>query len=180
MNLKARLTGLLTNPKAEWAAIAAEPADIASLYRGFILIMAAVPSLALLIRLTIATAPAVGLSLAVSTYLAAIANPIVAAVVIEKLAPKFQSSGNTVHALKLVAYSSAPAWAAGALYIIPGLGSVATLVGVLYGIYLFALGVPRLMNTPREQIVPFIVVCALVILVINTVLSFLFSRSTMF
>jgi hypothetical protein len=180
MNLRARLTGLLTNPKAEWATIAAEPADIASLYRGFILIMAAVPSLALLIRLTIATAPAVGLSVAVSTYLAAIANPIVAAVVIEKLAPKFHSSGNTVQALKLVAYSSAPAWAAGALYIIPGLGPVATLVGVLYGIYLFALGVPRLLHTPREQIVPFIVVCALMILVINTVLSFLFSRSMMF
>jgi hypothetical protein len=177
MKLQRRLTGLLVNPKAEWAAIAAEPADIASLYLTVILILAAVGPLALLLRITISGAPIVGFGIAVGTYLVSIANPIVSAVVVEKLAPKFGSHGTTVDALKLVAYSSTPAWVAGALYLIPGLGAIATLVGVLYGIYLFALGLPRLLHTPREQIVPFMVVCALVILVINTLLSALFSRS---
>ncbi len=55
--------------------------------------------------------------------------------------------------------------------------ATAALVGLLYGIYLFALGLPRLMHTPREQLVPFMLVCALVLLVINIVLTLVVSGS---
>ena len=97
--------------------------------------------------------------------------------VVEKLAPKFRSSGSTAQALKLVAYSAAPTWVAGVFYLLPGVGRTAALVGLLYGIYLFGLGLPRLMHTPREQLVPFMVVCALVLLVVNIVLTLVVSGS---
>ena len=176
MNLKGRLTGLLVDPKREWSIIAGEPADIVWLYRHFIAIVAAIPSAALFLRFTLAASPIVGLGAAVARYMIALATPMVAAVVIEKLAPKFQSSGSTAQALKLVAYRAAPAWVAGVLYLLPGdVGRTAARVGLLYGIYLFALGLPRLLHTPREQLVPFIVVCALVFLVVNIVLTLVVS-----
>ena len=61
----------------------------------------------------------------------------------------------------------------------PGFGSAATLVAILYGIYQFALGLPRLLHPPREQIVPFRVVCGIVLLVIDILLSALMTTSRM-
>jgi Yip1 domain len=177
MNLKGRLTGLLVDPKREWTIIAGEPADVVWLYRHFIAIVAAIPSAALFLRFTLAASPILGLGAAVARYMIALATPMVAAVVVEKLAPKFRSSGSTAQALKLVAYSAAPVWVAGVFYLLPGVGPTAALVGLLYGIYLFALGLPRLMHTPREQLVPFMVVCALVLLVVNIVLTLVVSGS---
>jgi hypothetical protein len=171
MDLRKRLTGLLVDPKREWSTIAAEPADVVWLYRHFILIVAAIAPAALFLRFTIGAAPVLGLNVALARYVVALASPMVAAVVVEKLAPRFGSRASTAQALKLVAYSTAPSWVAGVFYLLPGLGSMATLVAVLFGIYLFAVGVPRLLHTPREQIVPFMVVCGIVLLVINILLS---------
>jgi hypothetical protein len=91
MNLKNRLTGLLIDPKREWSLIADEPADVVWLYRHFIAIVAAIPSAALFLRFTLAAAPIVGLGAAVARYIIALATPMAAAVIVERLAPKFQS-----------------------------------------------------------------------------------------
>ena len=177
MDVRQRLTGLLVAPQREWSAIAAEPDDVVWLYRHFIAIVAAVPAAALLLRFAIAAAPILGLRAAISRYVIELASPMAAAVVVEKLAPRFQSRGSTAQALKLVAYTTAPSWVAGVFYLLPGLGSTATLVAVLFGIYLFALGLPRLLHTPREQIVPFMLVCGIVLLVINILLTVLLRTS---
>ena len=179
MDVVKRLRGLLVDPRREWTAIAAEPADVVWTYRNFIAIVAAIPSAALLLRFTLGAAPLLGLRAAVTRYVVALASPMVAAVVVEKLAPRFHSKGSTGHALKLVAYSTAPAWVAGVFYLLPGVGATATLVAVLYGIYLFAIGLPRLLHTPREQIVPFMLVCGIVLVVINILLALL-SRTRTF
>jgi Yip1-like protein len=176
MNLQKRLTGLFINPKREWTTIAGEATDIAAIYKKYILIVAAVPAVSLLLRLTVSGVPFVGLRTAIASYLAAIVAPIVAALVVEQLAPKFHSHGNTVQTLKLVAYSSAPLWLAGVFVLIPGLSWIATIAGLAYGLYLFYLGAGPLLGTPQEEAVPFVVVCALSLLVINIVLSFVFSR----
>jgi hypothetical protein len=178
MDLRKRLTGLLVDPKREWTVIVGEPADVVWLYRHFVAIVAAIPSAALLLRFTIAGSPVLGFSVAVTRYVVALATPKAAAVVVEKLAPRFQSRANTAQALKLVAYSAAPVWMAGIFYLLPALGGTATLVGVLYGIYLFALGLPRVLHTPREQLVPFMLVCAIALLVINLLLAALLTSSS--
>jgi hypothetical protein len=46
---------------------------------------------------------------------------------------------------------------------------------VIYGIYLFAIGLTPVLHTPREQVVPFMVVCAIVLLVVNILLSVVLS-----
>ena len=105
-----------------------------------------------------------------SSALAPLMPLMSAALVIEKLAPRFKSSGSTVNALKLVAYASTPVWVAGVFYLFLYLAPLA-FVAVLYSIYLFYIGLPPMMKTHPENVVPYMVVSAIVLLVINIVLA---------
>src|ERR1019366_7815089 len=60
MNLPARVTNILTKPSAEWPVIAAEPADIASILVGYVLILAAIPAVCLFVGVEVISAPFVG------------------------------------------------------------------------------------------------------------------------
>ena len=72
--------------------------------------------------------------------------------------------------MKLVVFASTPMWLAGVLQIIPALGVLAILAA-LYAIYLFYLGLPPLMHTPADKVIPYMVVAALVIIVISVCLG---------
>lgn len=175
-NLQARVTGILTNPKSEWPAIAAEPDDMAAMYRSYIVYLAAIPAVSMFFGLTVIGLPFFGrygvttaLASAIVMYVTSLAAPFIAAVVLEKLAPKFLSSGSTAQALKLVAYASTPVWVAGVFYLVLVLAPLA-FIAALYAIYLFYLGLPALMKTPQDKVVPFMVVAAIVIVVLNIVL----------
>ena len=48
MSLPARVAGLLMHPSGEWTAIAAEDADVESIYRGHIAILAGIPAVSIL------------------------------------------------------------------------------------------------------------------------------------
>jgi hypothetical protein len=97
---------------------------------------------------------------------------VVSAVIIEKLAPRFKSGGDTLQAAKLVAYASTPVWLAG----IFNLSFVLTpliIIAALFAVYLFYIGLPYVLKTPPDQVIPFMVVSAIVIIVINVCFSFL-------
>ena len=154
-------------------AIAAEPDDVAAIYRNYIVFLAAIPAVSMFLGLTIfgvpcsdGTASSTALRAAIAMYVSSLVAPFIAAVVLEKLAPRFQSSGSTAQALKLVAYASTPMWVAGVLYLLFVLAPLA-MIAALYAIYLFYLGVPVLMKTPYDKVVPFMVVAALVIVVLQ-------------
>jgi hypothetical protein len=175
--LQKRVVGILASPVSEWRAIAGEDDDIASVYRRYILWMAAIPSVCLFVGLGVIGTPfsgRLGLGIAVSSaiysYIGSLVGPIVAALVIEKLAPRFKSSGSRVNALKLVAYASTPVWVAGIFYVFLYVAPLA-FVAVLYAAYLFYLGLPPMMNTHPENVVPYMLVSAIVLLVINAVLA---------
>ena len=177
--IKKRAIDILTNPESEWPEIRREGGDIAELYKSYIIPLAAIPSASLLIGLLLIGAPIVGrygvlgaVSAALASYVAALVSPIVGAVVIEQLAPRFQSSGDTMSALKLVAYASTPVWIAGVVNIIPLLSFMA-IVGALYAIYLFYIGLPVMMKTPKDQVVPYMVVSAIAIVVVIILLNFI-------
>ena len=175
-NLQTRVTGILTNSTSEWLEIAAEPDDVAAIYRNYIVYLAAIPAVSMFLGLTIVGLPLFGrygvttaLATAMVMYVTSLVAPFVAAVVLEKLAPKFESSGNTAQALKLVAYASTPVWVAGVFYVVLMLAPLA-LLAAIYAIYLFYLGLPVLMKTPHDKVVPFMVVAAIAIIVLNIVL----------
>jgi hypothetical protein len=181
MALQTRVVNILTKPADEWRTIAVEPATVEGLLRGYAAPLAAIPAVSQFIGFTVIgfSVPFVGTMRygvvrgavsAVLSWVFALVGAWIAAVVVEKLAPTFQSKGDTAQALKLVVYSMTPAWIAGVLNLVPLLTPL-VIIAALYGIYLFYLGLPPLMSTPPDKVIPYMVVSAIVIIVISIVLG---------
>ncbi len=185
MPLQQRIVNILTKPSEEWPLIAADTTDVGSLYRSYIVPLAAIGPVASFIGMTLVgvTVPffgtvrqpvVTGLVGAVVSYVLTLAAVYVAAVVIDRLAPTFSSKPSTVQALKLVTYASTPAWLAGIFNLIRMLGVLAVLAG-LYSIYLFYVGLAPLMETPADKRVPYMIVAAIVIIGIYAVAALITS-----
>ena len=181
MDLVPRVTNILTKPKQEWPVIASEATDVVTLYKEYIVLLAAVPAICSFIGMTVIGVPvpffgtmrvgvASGLTSLIVRYVLSLASVYAAAFIIEKLAPTFQSRGDTIQALKLVAYASTPAWVAGVLGLFPPLVALGILAG-LYGVYLFYLGLPHLMQTPPDKVIPYMIVSAIVIIVMYVIVG---------
>jgi hypothetical protein len=179
--LTTRVTNILKQPAQEWPLIAAEPADVPGLLQGYAAPLAAIPAICRWIGMSVVgmSLPFMGtyrvgivrgLASAIVSWVFALVGVYVGAIVIEKLAPTFKSSGGTVQALKIVVYASTPVWIAGVLNLVPAL-SVLVIVAALYAVYLFYLGLPSVMKTPSDQVIPYMVVSALVIIVITVCLG---------
>ena len=187
MNLRDRVINILKSPRQEWDVIAQETTDTATLYKGYIIPLAAIPVIASFIGMvtigvptivgSIRVSPVRGLANAVVSYVFALIGIYVAALVIDWLAPKFQSEKSVIQALKLVAYSMTPAWIAGVLMLIPFLGILA-IIGGLYGIYLFYLGMTPMMKTPSDKVIPYMVVSAVVVILVQIVIGVLVNLVT--
>ncbi len=173
--LVTRVTNILTKPKEEWGVIAGETTSVAALYSGYIVILAAIPAVASFVQLAfIGIGFRVGMAYAlivtIVSYVLGLAAVYLAAFIIEKLAPNFQSQGNTLQALKLVAYANTAFWVAGVFNIVPFLGILGMIAGGIYSIYLFYLGLPAMMKTPQDKVIPYMIVAAVVILIIQMVI----------
>ncbi len=181
MNLQERVTRILKQPKQEWPVIEAETTDTATLYRSYIVPLAAIPAIAGFIGMVVigVSLPFVGryryglaeaLRVEIFQYIGALLGCYVAAFIVSKLAPTFSSRESTIQALKLVAYANTPVWIAGILTIVPMLG-VLVIFAAIYAVYVFYLGVPVLMKTPQEKVIPYMVVSVLVIIVVWFVIA---------
>ncbi|HYK90823.1 MAG TPA: YIP1 family protein [Acidobacteriota bacterium] len=180
-NLMARVTNIITRPKEEWQVIAGESASVASLYSSYIVILAAIPVVAGFIKMSLIGTTVVfttvrvgfvtGMVGAIVGYVLSLAGVYLAAFVVEKLAPTFQSQGDISQALKLVAYAYTAAWVAGVFNLLPIIGILGVLAGGIYSIYLFYLGLPVLMRTPPDKVVAYMIVAAVVIFIIYIVIG---------
>jgi hypothetical protein len=186
--LQARVTNILKDPKREWPVIAAEPTTTEKLYSSYIAPLAAIPAIATFIGYSI-----VGLSLpfvgtvrigiirglvsAFVSYVVSLVLVYVAAMVIDWLAQKFESTPNQIQALKLVAYSYTAVWVAGVVMVIPALVMLGVLGG-LYSIYLFYVGLPVMMKTPESQVVPYMAVSAVSVIVMGIILAMMTAAVT--
>jgi hypothetical protein len=188
MDLQTRVTNILTKPREEWPVIVAESTDVETLYKSYIAILAAIPPIGTFIGMTFIgigvpllgtyrLSVVHGVTTAVIQYVLGLAGVYIAAMVIDRLAPMFQSQSNAIQALKLVAYAWTATWLAGVLSVIPALGALGILAG-LYSIYLFYLGVTPLMKTPAEKVVPYMVVSAVAIIIVMAVLGFITTAVT--
>jgi hypothetical protein len=182
-SLQDRAKRIITDPKAEWPVIEAEQTTVEKIYREYIAVLAAIPVLAGLVGGVLIGGPGLfgwtrtpvvaGVIGAIVGYVLALVGVYIAAFIVDKLAPTFDSQPNMMQALKLVAYAYTPAWVAGIAYLIPGLGTLIVLLGSLYSIYLFYLGLPVMMKTPEAKVVPYMLVAAVVIIVITVVMMVL-------
>lgn len=155
-----RAKNIITRPKAEWAAIDAEPSTIGDIYRRYVVILAAIPAVALaiglllfginLIIVTVRPPAAYVLSNAIVSYVMALVGCYVLALIIEALAPTFGGVKNRTQAFKLAAYSYTPTWVAGIVMLMPTLG-ILLFIAFIYSLYLLYLGLPVLMKSAADK-----------------------------
>jgi hypothetical protein len=188
MNLQERVQRILMQPKAEWPVIEPEPADVAGLYKGYIAPLAAIGPVCTMIGMMVigASMPFAGrvrwglgwgIRAAVVQYIGILVGTFVMAVIFSELAPTFASRKDRVQALKLVAYSSTAMWIAGVLNLIPFLG-VLGLIAALYSLYTLYLGLPIMMKTPSDKVIPYLAVAIVVGIVVNLILFFILGALT--
>jgi hypothetical protein len=175
MNLVARVKAILLSPKSEWGVIEAEQATVGSLYTGYIMPLAAIPAVASFIGLGVIGTRGYrwgmgsALTMAVTSYVMALAGVFVLALIVDALAPTFGGQKSQIQALKVAAYSSTASWIAGIFSLIPAL-SVLAILG-LYSLYLLFLGLPKLMKAPQEKALGYTVVAIICAIVVYAVLA---------
>jgi hypothetical protein len=157
----ARIKAILGSPRTEWPVIAAEPATIGGLFRNYICIVAALPVIAQFIKgsligyggfgMHMHTPIGMGLLGMILHYALTLVVTYVVALIVDALAPSFGGSKDPVQALKTVAYAWTAGWVAGIAVIIPWLGWLVAIAGVIYGIYLLYLGLPHTMRCPADK-----------------------------
>jgi uncharacterized membrane protein len=181
MSLIDRIQNITLRPNAEWPRIAGEPASVGGLYAGYVAPLAAINPIALFIGLSIVgvSIPFVGtyrtpffagISQAILSFVLALVGVLLMAVLVNALAPTFGGRRDLTAALKLVAYSATPGFVAGILSIFPPL-AVLEVLAAFWGLYLFFVGVPVVMQTTRDKALPYTAVTMVCAFVIGLVLS---------
>lgn len=182
MDLKTRAMNMLTKPASEWSVVAGESTTPAELFTSYAVPLSAIPVICGFLGMTVVglTTPILGtmrvgmmsgLSSAVVQYVLGLVGIYVAAIIIEKLAPTFASKGSTTQAMKLVVFASTPVWLAGVLHLIPALG-VLSVLAALYAVYIFYLGLPPVMHTPSDKVIPYMIASAVVIIVLSVCFNY--------
>lgn len=175
MNIVERVKGIILKPSETWHEIKREEVTIGELYRSYAVVLAAIPAISGFIGSGLIGYSFMGthirmglfsaLGSALVSYVLSLIGLYIIALIADALAPSFGSSKNITNAFKAVVFSMTPSWVAGVLYILPPLSVLAIIAG-LYGIYLFYLGLPLLMDTPKEKALGYVVVVIVVTIVI--------------
>ncbi|HSC63656.1 MAG TPA: Yip1 family protein [Caldimonas sp.] len=186
MSLIERVQSILLRPKQTWPAIAAEPADVATIYSRYVVILAAIPAICAFIGYTLVGVGAFGVSyrLPIATglvqlvigYLLSLAIVYVLALIVNALAPTFGGSKDMVAALKVVAYGSTAGFLGGVFSLLPWLALLGLLASI-YSIYLIYTGLPVLMRCPPEKAGAYtavVVVCTVLAMIVLGAVSSLF------
>jgi hypothetical protein len=185
MNIVNRAKNMFLTPKTEWDVVAAETTPPAQLITGYVLPLAAIYAIASFLGMAMIGALFGGMIGVTFALVSAIYHLVMAVVsvfvlgfIIDALAPTFAGTKNFNQAIKVAAYSYTPVWVLGILLIIPPLGWLAVLVGALYALYLLYLGLPRLMQSPQDKAVPYIVVvvvCSIVLWIVVAMVGTMFA-----
>lgn len=155
-----RIKGILTEPRTEWVAIAAEPASAKSIYTSWILVLAAIGPIAMLVGYA-DLGESFALHRAISSYVTALVIPFVLAMVVDVFAPSFGGERDFVASLKLVAYSSTSIWLAGVAHVVGMLANLIMWVAAVYALFTFFTGAPLLRRCAPDRAIPFTLIVAL-------------------
>ena len=187
MNLVERVQAILLKPKDTWPVIESETGDIPSIYKNYLVYLAAIPALATFIGLSLIGVGGFGFSFRVPIltglvnlivgYALSLAMVYVLALIADALAPTFGGQKNMLNAFKLVAYGATAGMVGGIFGLLPALSMLGLLAG-LYSIYLLYTGIPVLMKAPQEKAAGYtavLVVCGIVAGMVMGAVSAMFS-----
>ena len=167
MNLIERIKNILITPKTEWEVINKETATPGSLFTGYVLPLAIFASLGTVIRYFLVVG-SIGITYmiagAVIAFIAVLLSFYFTALIVDMLAPSFNSEKNMGKSAQLVAYSGTPSYIGGFLSFIPVIGLFISLAAWAYGIYLMYLGIGPLKKTPEDKKVVYLIVAFVIMI----------------
>src|SRR5450631_4408038 len=156
-----RMKNIVLTPKTEWPLIASEPTTIAQLYAGYVIPLAVLAALLSFMRMSVLgvnslgnsfrVPMASGLRYAAVAFVAGLLGVFLVGLIINALAPTFSGHRDQRQALKVAAYSLTPGFLSSLLALSPILATLLQLLAGLYGIYVLYLGLPELMQSPKEK-----------------------------
>jgi hypothetical protein len=178
-----RAKNILMTPKTEWPIIQAETGGITQLYTGYVIPLAAFSAVMSFIRMSLIGSgywhmPVLtGLAYALANFGLALLGIYLFGLVIDALAPSFAGQRDQRQAVKTAAYAFTPAALGAVLGLLPVLGPFLRLVTGLYGIYLLYLGLPILMQSPKEKVPGYTAAVVVCIILLGVVMGLLMSAA---
>ncbi|HEY2463239.1 MAG TPA: YIP1 family protein [Steroidobacteraceae bacterium] len=183
--LLSRVKNIVLSPKTEWTAIAPEPTTASQLYVGYVMPLALLAALVGFLRMSVLGVNSAfgssfrmpissGLTYTVMMFVSALFGVFVVGLIINALAGTFSGTRDQRQALKVAAYSLTPAMLSSVLALSPILATLLQLLAGLYGIYVLYLGLPVLMQSPKEKAFGYtasVVICTILVGIVFAVLS---------
>lgn len=177
----ARLIDIVKNPKECWDRIAAEEGREKDLLVRYFIPCALCLVVGQVFSWSIYGLGGLGIIYRVPFFSALISSILYAALslvmlfvlswIASTIAPKFGGSGNSLNAFKLLGFAYAPAWASNILYVIPYLGLI-TIFFALYSIYIFFMGIPKMLGVSPDRRLAFFIVFLVLGFVASLLISF--------
>ena len=188
-NVIERAKNMIVQPAREWDVISMETPNLGQIITGYVLPLAGAAALAAFIGYAFIGWNMFGVRVsginwgiyqALTVFVGALVSVYLTSLIVDALAPSFQSEKNFNRSAQLVAYSFTPAWVGGLLAIIPSLAFVGSLFG-LYSLYLLFIGLPKLKKTPADKITSYfiisLIVCVVVYMVVGWILGTILMRA---
>ncbi|HOC46338.1 MAG: Yip1 family protein [Syntrophorhabdaceae bacterium] len=182
MNLVERVKNIMLRPSQTWAVVKDEETTIRELFVSYAAILAIIPAASAFIGMSLIGTSMMGIHFRIPfvsglvhmilSYILSLVGVYVVAFIIDALAPSFNSRKDILSAAKVAVFSFTPAWVAGIFMIIPMLG-ILTVLASLYGLYILYVGLPVLMDTPREKTLGYFVVIIIVSIVVSIIINVL-------
>jgi hypothetical protein len=184
MNTVDRVRNILLTPKAEWKVIAREEPEALKILTGYVIPLVLLGAFAAFIGYgywgdtffkTQRADILKGLYYALNRVVVTIATIYITSLVLNELAPAFDSQKHFGKSFQLVAYSATPALVAVLFSLIPALQGIARFFGAVYAIYICYTGLPVLKKTPGHKTLTYIIAAFVTLIVVYAVLGGLFA-----
>ena len=184
MNLVNRVKSILVSPKTEWDVIAAEQPNVNQIITGFVVPLTIIGAIAAFIGYGFIGTSILGVRImsiswgiyyAITKLVLGILSVFITAFVFDALAPRFASETHPGRSVQLVAYDSTPSLVAAIFSILPVIAGIVSLVGAVYSIYLWYLGLGPIKKTPEDKKVIYLVVIFVVMLVVYLIIGYIIS-----
>jgi len=172
-----RIKDLLFKPNDTWNEIKGEETNIKDFLLSYVLIIAAVPAISQFLGYFVVGGLFRIYNLhffkailnSVIVYIFSVASIYLTAFIMDQLAVQYGGQKNLNNSIKLIAYSMTPYWIASVLYIIPPLAPVSFLAAI-YGFFIMYLGIPILIEVPKEKSFLYLIITIIILVVINVIL----------
>ena len=183
MKIFDRVHDIILYPKVTWQTIKEENIPVKELVVNYAAPLALIPVVSALIGKTLVGIPmlevgrvpfVISLLQGIFNYLISLAMIFIVAWAVNLLAPVFEAKSDYDKAVKLTIYSFTPVWIVGIFFLLPWLGMILSLLG-LYWIYLFAVGLPEVLETPGRKVFFYTLAVIFATFLITIILSLMVS-----